>query len=83
MIEAYVDGRPTPNLEAFVDVARELRSGDDVYVRLRDERSSHPGGTVDWLTLDLKYSPLRVFEFDPATSDWVQVLPREGREGEP
>ncbi|XP_071742671.1 protease Do-like 7 [Rutidosis leptorrhynchoides] len=62
-----VNGKPTPNLDAFVNVAKEIEDGE--FVRVRTINLS---GKPQVLTLkqDLHYWPTWELRFDPETSIW-------------
>uniref|UniRef100_A0A5B6ZRJ1 Putative protease Do-like 7 isoform X1 n=1 Tax=Davidia involucrata TaxID=16924 RepID=A0A5B6ZRJ1_DAVIN len=62
-----VNGKPTPDLDAFVDVTKKLEDGEFVRVRM-----VHLNGKPRVLTLkqDLHYWPTWEIRFDPATAMW-------------
>ncbi|XP_023761570.1 protease Do-like 7 isoform X1 [Lactuca sativa] len=62
-----VNGKPTPDLDAFVDVTKEIEDGEFVRVR-----TIHLNGKPRVLTLkqDLHYWPTWELRFDPETSMW-------------
>ncbi|KAI3808476.1 hypothetical protein L1987_24427 [Smallanthus sonchifolius] len=62
-----VNGKPTPNLEAFVNVTKEIENGE--FVRLK---TVHLNGKPRVLTLkqDLHYWPTWELRFDPDTAMW-------------
>ncbi|TKY56733.1 Protease Do 7 [Spatholobus suberectus] len=62
-----VNGKPIPNLDAFVDVTKELKHGEFVRVR-----TVHLNGKPRVLTLkqDLHYWPTWEMRFDPDTAIW-------------
>ncbi|XP_047267779.1 protease Do-like 7 isoform X6 [Capsicum annuum] len=62
-----VNGKPTPNLDAFVDVTKAIEHGEFVRVR-----SVHLNGKPRVLTLkqDLHYWPTWELRFDPETAMW-------------
>jgi S1-C subfamily serine protease len=66
-----LDGTPTPNLDAFLAVARRLRDGDDVQVIVRDFMYSGKAD-VSRVTLDLSFEPLRAYRLDPVQRAWVE-----------
>ena len=68
-----VNGIPTPHLDALVGALAPLNSGDEIVVVLRDYGSSQRVSEVEWLTVDLKYSPLRTFDFRADTLDWEET----------
>ncbi|CAI9282703.1 unnamed protein product [Lactuca saligna] len=62
-----VNGKPTPDLDAFVNVTKEIEDGEFVRVR-----TIHLNGKPRVLTLkqDLHYWPTWELRFDPETSMW-------------
>ncbi|KAA8530643.1 hypothetical protein F0562_005423 [Nyssa sinensis] len=62
-----VNGRPTPDLDAFVNVTKELEDGEFVRVK-----AVHLNGKPRVLTLkqDLHYWPTWELRFDPDTAMW-------------
>ncbi|KAL5574026.1 hypothetical protein UlMin_023623 [Ulmus minor] len=62
-----VNGKPTPNLDAFVDVTKELEHGEFVRVR-----TVHLTGKPRVMTLkqDLHYWPTWELRFDPDAAIW-------------
>ncbi|XP_075105936.1 protease Do-like 7 isoform X2 [Nicotiana tabacum] len=62
-----VNGKPTPTLDAFVDVAKTIEHGEFVRVR-----TVHLNGKPRVLTLkqDLHYWPTWELRFDPGTAMW-------------
>ncbi|KAI3726424.1 hypothetical protein L1987_66221 [Smallanthus sonchifolius] len=62
-----VNGKPTPDLDAFVNVTKEIEDGEFVRVR-----TVHFNGKPEVLTLkqDLHYWPTWELSFDPETAIW-------------
>ncbi|KAI3726423.1 hypothetical protein L1987_66220 [Smallanthus sonchifolius] len=62
-----VNGKPTPDLDAFVNVTKEIEDGEFVRVR-----TVHLNGKPRVLTLkqDLHYWPTWELSFDPETAMW-------------
>lgn len=62
-----LNGKPTPDLDAFLEVAKELEHGAFVRVKV-----VHLNGKPRVLTLkqDLKYWPTLELRFDPETATW-------------
>ncbi|CAN0913740.1 Protease Do-like 7 [Linum grandiflorum] len=62
-----VNGKPTPNIDAFINVAKEVEHGEFVRVR-----TVHLNGKPRVMTLkqDLHYWPTWELRFDPDTSVW-------------
>ncbi|KAK7387383.1 hypothetical protein VNO78_28149 [Psophocarpus tetragonolobus] len=62
-----INGKPTPNLDSFVNVTKELEHGEFVRVR-----TIHLNGKPRVLTLkqDLHYWPTWELRFDPNTAMW-------------
>ena len=72
VIEA-IDGHPTPNLETFIQEAAKLKNGDDIYLTIRDLSAYNTSAKTVPVTLDLKYFPLKVFEFSEKQLDWSEI----------
>ncbi|MFH1723125.1 MAG: trypsin-like peptidase domain-containing protein [Elusimicrobiota bacterium] len=70
-----VNGVPTPSLERFIEVVRDFRDGDRIYVLVQDRWRTQSITRAHPVRLDLKYFPLRVFDWSEADLEWV---PREG-----
>ncbi|XVF20639.1 hypothetical protein REPUB_Repub12eG0018500 [Reevesia pubescens] len=66
-----VNGKPTPDLDAFVNVTKELEHGEFVRVR-----TIHLNGKPRVFTLkqDLHYWPTWELRFDPVTAIWHQRM---------
>ncbi|XAR71407.1 hypothetical protein NMG60_11028655 [Bertholletia excelsa] len=64
-----VNGKPTPNLDAFVDVTKEIEDGEFVRVR-----TIQLNGKPRVLTLkqDLHYWPTWELRFDPDSATWCR-----------
>ncbi|XP_042451810.1 protease Do-like 7 [Zingiber officinale] len=62
-----INGKPTPDLEAFLEVVKGLEHGEFVRVR-----TVHLNGKPHVLTLkqDLHYWPTWELKFDPETAMW-------------
>jgi S1-C subfamily serine protease len=72
-----ISGHPTPNLEAFVDAIKQLLATENRHINvlsrnLRDYRTCLKPKPV---ILDLKFSPLRVFQYSETNLNWVEVDP--------
>ncbi|KAJ0728607.1 putative htrA2 peptidase [Helianthus annuus] len=66
-----VNGKPTPDLEAFVNVTKEIENGE--FVRIK---TVHLNGKPRVLTLkqDLHYWPTWELRFDPDTAMWQRKI---------
>ncbi|PWA54563.1 degP protease 7 [Artemisia annua] len=66
-----VNGKPTPNLEAFVDVTKKIEDGEFVRVK-----TVHLNGKPKVLTLkqDLHYWPTWELNFDRETAMWQRKM---------
>ncbi|XP_057433604.1 protease Do-like 7 isoform X2 [Lotus japonicus] len=66
-----INGKPTPNIDAFVAVTKELEHGE--FVRIR---TIHLNGKPRVLTLkqDLHYWPTWELRFDPDTAIWRRKI---------
>ncbi|KAI4388932.1 hypothetical protein MLD38_001218 [Melastoma candidum] len=62
-----VNGKPTPNLDAFVSVTKELEHGEHVRVRTI---LMHGKPRVTTVKQDLHYWPTWELRFDPETATW-------------
>ncbi|GMP27462.1 hypothetical protein CsSME_00003448 [Camellia sinensis var. sinensis] len=62
-----VNGKPTPSLDAFVDVTKEIEDGEFIRVRI-----VHLNGKPQVLTLkqDLRYWPTWELRFNPEAAMW-------------
>ncbi|OIW14173.1 hypothetical protein TanjilG_21313 [Lupinus angustifolius] len=62
-----INGKPTPNLDSFIDVTKELEHGEFVRVK-----TIHLNGKPRVMTLkqDLHYWPTWELRFDPDTAIW-------------
>ncbi|MFS7955760.1 hypothetical protein Hanom_Chr07g00646371 [Helianthus anomalus] len=69
--ESEVNGKPTPDLEAFVNVTKEIENGE--FVRIK---TVHLNGKPRVLTLkqDLHYWPTWELRFDPDTAMWQRKI---------
>jgi len=70
-----ISGFPTPNLEAFITAVKHLLATQKRHINvlsrnLRDYRTCLKPKPV---ILDLKFSPLRVFEYSETQLNWVEV----------
>ena len=59
----------------FIGAVRELADGNYIYLMLQDRWRTQSGTQARPVRLDLKYFPLRVFDWSEDEGDW---LPREG-----
>ncbi|KAL4420764.1 hypothetical protein ABPG75_010420 [Micractinium tetrahymenae] len=66
-----VNGQPTPDLDAFLAVVRQLPDGADVRVRLVHFESSK--SKVLTLKTDQRYWPTWKLQLDPARAEWTRV----------
>jgi S1-C subfamily serine protease len=66
-----VDGTPTPDLDAFLSVARRLEDGAKVQVIYRDFVSLSRS-QVARVTLDPTLEELRAYRLDPSRRTWVE-----------
>lgn len=69
-----VNGVPTPDMAAFLGAVRDLKDGDHIYMMVQDRWVTQSGTQAKAVRLDLKYFPLRVFDWSAERLDW---LPRE------
>lgn len=66
-----VNGVPTPDLDRFMDVAKALKDGDHIYVNVSDRWRTQSNTLAHPVRLDLKYFPLRVFDWSDKKLEWV------------
>ncbi|TBR24876.1 PDZ domain-containing protein [bacterium] len=66
-----VNGVPTPDLDRFIDVAKGFKDGDQIYVNVADRWRTQTNTTARTVRLDLKYFPLRVFDWSDKKLEWV------------
>ncbi|MDE2292099.1 MAG: PDZ domain-containing protein, partial [Elusimicrobia bacterium] len=67
-----INGIPTPDIERFIKVASRLQDGDHIYVDVSDRWRTQTNTEARAVRLDLKYSPLQVFDWSDKTLDWVR-----------
>jgi hypothetical protein len=65
-------GMRTHNVDEFVEAVTKIGSKQHVYALSRNLRSFSSALLAFSLDLDLKFEPLRVFEWSPEKLDWVQ-----------
>ncbi|MBI3298381.1 MAG: trypsin-like peptidase domain-containing protein [Elusimicrobia bacterium] len=65
-----VNGVPTPDLDRFVEVVRGLKDGDHIYVNVSDRWRTQSNTQSRTVRLDLKYFPLRVFDWSEKKLEW-------------
>ncbi|MDD5627562.1 MAG: trypsin-like peptidase domain-containing protein [Elusimicrobia bacterium] len=68
-----VNGRPTPDLDAFIAATRGLRDREHAYFIVQDKNETKTDIKAVPVTLDLRYSPLEVWEWSPQKLDWVKT----------
>ena len=66
-----VNGVPTPDLDAFIKVVSPLKDGDQIYVNVSDRWRTQSNSQARPVRLDLKYFPLRIFEWSEKDLEWV------------
>lgn len=66
-----VNGVPTPDLDRFIEVAKTLKDGDQIYVNVSDRWRTQTNTLARTVRLDLKSSPLRVFDWSEKKLEWV------------
>lgn len=66
-----VNGVPTPDLDRFIEVAKGLKDGDQIYVNVSDRWRTQTNTTARTVRLDLKYFPLRLFDWSEKKLEWV------------
>jgi len=70
-----ISGHPTPNLDAFIAAVKDLLASQKRHINvlsrnLRDYRTCLKPKPV---ILDLKFSPLRVFEYSEKHLNWIEI----------
>lgn len=66
-----VNGTRTPSLESFIRTVRPLKDGEHIYVMTQDRWVTQTSTNARMLRLDLKYFPLRVFDWSDEELDWI------------
>jgi len=72
-----LSGHPTPNLGAFIEAIKHILATQNRHINvlsrnLRDYRTCLKPKPI---ILDLKFSPLRVFEYSATQMNWIEVDP--------
>jgi S1-C subfamily serine protease len=72
-----ISGHPTPNLDAFIEAIKQILATQNRHINvlsrnLRDYRTCLKPKPV---ILDLKFSPLRVFQYSDTQMNWIEVDP--------
>jgi S1-C subfamily serine protease len=67
-----VNGVKTPDLKSFLAAVKDLKDGDHIYMMVQDRWVTQSSSDSRPVRLDLKYYPLRVFDWNGAASDWVE-----------
>lgn len=70
-----VSGMETPNLDAFISAVQQLlkKQQKHIYVLSRNLRNYRTCTKPKPIILDLKFNPLRVFEYSEKDLNWVEV----------
>ena len=68
-----INGRTVQDLDAFIDACTEISDGQHTYVVVRDFNRFDSSPTPRSLTINLKFGPLEVFEWNESQLDWKQV----------
>lgn len=66
-----LNGNRTPDLETFIRTVRPLKHGEHIYVLTQDRWVTQSSTNARMLRLDLKYFPLRVFDWSDEKLDWI------------
>ena len=67
-----INGRAIQSLNDFIASCREISDGQHTYVVIRDFNRFDSSPTPKSLTVNLKFGPLQVFEWDQSELDWKQ-----------
>lgn len=65
-------GVKTPTLEHFIEAVRQLGSKKEVYALTRNLRSFSSALLAKFISLDLKFEPLRIFNWDDELLEWIE-----------
>lgn len=71
LVVESVNGIPTPDLDRFIEVAKTLKDGDQIYVNVSDRWRTQTNTLARTVRLDLKSSPLRVFDWNDKKLEWA------------
>ncbi|MBI2362642.1 MAG: PDZ domain-containing protein, partial [Elusimicrobia bacterium] len=66
-----VNGIPTPDLDSFIKAVSPLKDGDQIYVNVSDRWRTQSNSQSRPVRLDLKYFPLRVYEWSAKDLEWT------------
>lgn len=66
-----INGVPTPDLDRFIEVVKGLKDGDHIYVNVSDRWRTQSNTQSRTVRLDLKYFPLRVFDWSEKKLEWL------------
>ena len=67
-----INGRAIHNLNDFIASCNEISDGQHTYVVIRDFNRFDSSPTPKSLTVNLKFGPLQVFDWDQSELDWNQ-----------
>ncbi|HBL16305.1 MAG: hypothetical protein A2X36_06475 [Elusimicrobia bacterium GWA2_69_24] len=70
-----IDGNSTPDLETFIRAVGNFQDGDYSYVQVQDRWRTQSVTQARPVRLDLKYFPLRVFDWSPSQLEWLPRKP--------
>lgn len=73
-----VNGRRTPDLASFIRATAGLKDGDEINVTVRDFALNDTGAQAVPVTVELKFHPLKVFNWSDAARQWVETAPPSG-----
>ena len=68
-----INGQRTQNLADFIAACQTIQDGEHTYVVVRDFNQFDASPTPKSLTINLKFGPLEVFEWNPDQLDWMSV----------
>ncbi len=68
-----INGRAIKNLDDFIGACTEISDGQHTYVVIRDFNLFDSSPTPRSLTINLKFGPLEVFEWNEGKLDWEKV----------
>jgi len=71
MVILGVNGIPTPDLKTFIRTVRDFKDGDQIYIQVQDRWRTQSLTQARQLRLDLKFYPLRVFDWSPGKLEWL------------
>lgn len=77
-----VNGSPTPNLDAFIELVSAFKNGQDINITRRDYNKMGAPLRVETLTISLQFEPLKLYELG-LDGRWLEKpLPTKAARGQ-